>query len=199
MNDLGIYINHNQTPSLDNPEGLGAYLARCIIDYGLNDGANEGSGYANSHYQPVNLPLNPQSGNPLPMPEFLGAEWGRVEPFALTPEDSVVLERDNNQYRVYFNPGAPAQFANDFKNYAWGHSMVAVWSSHLDPSDNVRWDISPISTGASASLPDNNNLQSFYRYTEGGTQQIGRTTNPITNQPYLPNNALRGDFSRVSE
>ena len=218
---IGIRVNHNQTPVLDNPEGLGSYLAKCIIEYGLSDGANETSQYKNSYYQPVNAPLKPskpgnptisnpdrwqpldidnyvdQSGNPLPMPEFLGAEWGNVEPFALTPEDSDLRERDGNQYRVYLDPGAPWLFADNPANFTWGHSMVAVWSSHLDPSDGVMLDISPASTGASAPLPNIDGLQNFYSYIDGGTKQTGRTNNPITNEPYLPNKVLRGDFARV--
>lgn len=221
LHDLGVTVNHNQTPTPNSAEGLGSYLAKCIIDYGMTDGSNEASQYKNRYYQPVNAPLNPaqtgnptlhipdrwqpldidnyvdQSGNPLPAPEFLGAEWGNVAPFALTPEDSVIMQRDNQQYRVYLDPGAPALFAKDSARYAWGHSMVAVWSSHLDPADGVRWDISPAAIGTSAALPDKNNLDSFYNYTDGGVEQIGHTINPITNQPYPSNHALRGDYTRV--
>lgn len=221
LNKLGISVNHNQTPDLSNAEGLGSYLAQCIIDYGLQDGANEAAQYKNQYYQPINAPLNPahsgnhtivnpdrwqpldidnyvdQSGNPLPMPEFLGAEWGNIEPFALSKKDSVVLQRDNQQYRVYFDPGAPALFANDAAKYAWGHSMVAVWSSHLDPADGIRWDISPAAIGKSAPLPDKENLQKFYNYASGGTNQVGYSINPVTNKPYKPNHVLRGDYTRV--
>ena len=221
LNKLGITVNHNQTPQPTDAEGLGSYLAKCIIDHGLNDGANEAAQYKNRHYQPVNAALNPtqsgnpamrdpdrwqplnidnyvdQSGNSVPAPEFLGAEWGNVVPFALTEEDSELHQRDDQQFRVYLNPGAPALFAEDSAQYAWGHSMVASWSSHLDPSDGIRWDISPNKTGASAPLPDNNNLQSFYQYTAGGTAQTGRDINPVTNEPYQVNTALRGDYTRV--
>ena len=221
LDELGTTVNHNQTPVLDNPEGLGSYLAKCIIEYGLSDGANETNQYKNSYYQPVNAPLSPsksgnptisnpdrwqplnidnyvdQSGNPLPMPDFLGAEWGNVEPFALTTEDSEVKQRDGQPYRVYLDPGEPSLFANNATDFAWGHSMVATWSSHLDPSDGVMWDISPAAIGASAALPDNNGLKGFYRYIAGGTEHKGRTSNPVTGKPYSPNNVLRGDYTRV--
>jgi len=221
LEELNTTINHNQTPVLDNPEGLGSYLAKCIIQYGLNDGSNESQQFRNKYYQPVNAPLEPskhgnptlsipdrwqplkienfvdQSGNPAPMPEFLSAEWGNVEPFALTAQDSVLRQRDNQQYRVYLDPGSPSLFAKNPADYAWGHSMVAVWSSHLDPSDGIRWDISPTSLGASAPLPHNNALADFYHYTKGGTEQTGHSINPVTNIPYSPNNALRGDYTRV--
>lgn len=221
LNDLGIRVNHNQAPSPTNAEGLGSYLAKCIIDYGMTDGSNEVDHYKNQYYRPANAPMNPaesgnqtlrvpdrwqpldidnyvdQSGNPLPMPEFLGAEWGNVAPFALTPDDSVLMQRDNQQYRVYLDPGSPALHARDPAHYAWGHSMVAVWSSHLDPSDGIRWDISPTALGRTAPLPGKNNLDSFYNYFDGGVAQLGETVNPFTNQPYQPNTALRGDFTRV--
>ena len=221
LDEIGIHINHNQTPVLDNPEGLGSYLARCIIEYGLNDGSNEANGYKNRYYQPVNAPLEPsksgnaamthpdrwqplkiefffdQSGKLTPMPDFLGAEWGNVEPFALLPEDSILRNRDDNEYRVYLDAGIPSLFTDDFAQYAWGHSVVIEWSSHLDPLDGVIWDISPAVIGASAPLPDNNNLSDFYLSTSGGTKQSGHRINPVTNKPYAVNNALRGDYTRV--
>ncbi len=221
LNKLGITVNHNQAPTLSSAEGLGNYLAQCIIEYGLQDGSNEANQFKNRFYQPVNAPLNPasvgnsgmqkpdrwqpltidnyvdQSGNPLPTPEFLGAEWGNVEPFALSPSDSVLMKREGHEYRVYLNPGQPSLFTGDSADYAWGHSMVAVWSSQLDPADGTRWDISPASLGASASLPESDDLQNFYQYIDGGTKQIGRQINPYTNEPYAPNQALRGDYTRV--
>ena len=221
LNEIGIPINHNQTPVLDNPEGLGSYLAKCIIKYGMSDGSNEANGYKNQYYQPVNAPLEPkkpgnsgmshpdrwqplkldlfldQSGKTESMPEFLGAEWGNVEPFALLPEDSILRSRDGIEYRVYLDAGLPSSFADDFAQYAWGHSVVVEWSSHLDPSDGVMWDISPAAIGASAPLPDNNNLSDFYLSSVGGTKQSGHSINPVTGKPYAINNALRGDYTRV--
>jgi hypothetical protein len=95
---------------------LGNHIARCYIDFGLQDGANELRGYENTDYQPVNPPLTPtdpgnpdlldpdrwqplrfevfvdQSGNEIPggTPEFVSPEWGRVEPFSLREADLVV-------------------------------------------------------------------------------------------------------------
>ena len=64
LGDLGITVNHNQAPDPTNAEGLGSYLAKCIIDYGMTDGSNEAAQYANRYYRPANEPMNPaQSGN----------------------------------------------------------------------------------------------------------------------------------------
>lgn len=212
--------NNDQGPQPASPESLGAYLADCIIEYGRADGANEDANYKNHYYRPVNPHLDPnnsgnqsmrnpdrwqpleldnyvdQANNPLPTPEFLGAEWGHVLPFALTTRDSVLKERDHQQYRVYLDPGAPSLFSVDPAEYAWGHALVAAWSSHLDPADGIRWDISPRSLGASGPLPHKTALKTFYR-TDGGSAQIGRQINPVTNRPYQPNHALRGDYTRV--
>ena len=102
LKDLDIPINHNQMAVLDNPEGLGSYLAKCIIKHGLSDGSNEANDYKNTFYRPVNVPLEPakpgnpsmrspdrwqplelenfadQSGNPAPMPEFLSPELSLI-------------------------------------------------------------------------------------------------------------------------
>ena len=45
--------------------GLGNYIAEFVINYGLQDGANESNAYENQSYQPVNDFLAPAlSGNP---------------------------------------------------------------------------------------------------------------------------------------
>ncbi|MFC6979692.1 hypothetical protein [Microbulbifer taiwanensis] len=182
---------------------LGNYLANCVIEYGLQDGANEADGYANSHYQPLNQPLNPaqpgtpgmadpdrwqpleldifvdQAGNETNTPPFLGAEWGRVVPFALTEGDRSVYERDGQTYHVYHDPGAPALLQGDGAlpdEYRWGHTLVALWSSHLDPGDGVMIDISPASVGNTTALPlDLPGLRDFYRTLDGGSTDRGGT------------------------
>ena len=202
---------------------LGNHLANCVIDYGMSDGANEAAGYANRYYEPVNTSLNPensgnpglqdpdrwqplllgtfidQSGNPTDTPEFLGPEWGDVLPFALTEADSAVFNRDGNDYRVYLDPGAPALFATDPQSYAWGHGLVAAWSSQLDPADGVEWDISPASVGNIDPLPDTSfqAFSEFFDFANGGVQQSGRRLNPATGSEYSPNVVLRGDYTRV--
>lgn len=222
LDELGYDFGDDTQTEPGTPRALGNTLAQCVIEYGTKDGANESALYTNEYYTPVNAALNPeisgnaslmdpdrwqplllsnfvdQSGNPLDMPEFLGAEWGNVTPFALAEQDSVVYRRNGDEYRVYLDPGAPALHADDSANYAWGHSMVAVWSSQLDPTDGVLWDISPATIGASDSLPNTiAGLADFYQYEDGGVQQLGHAQNPVTGEPYAPNAARRGDYARV--
>jgi hypothetical protein len=166
---------------------VGNFIAEQLIAFGLQDGANEQFDYANLYYQPANPPLvvaqdgNPdmldpnrwqpltldvfidQSGNEIPgsTPPFLSPEWGRVVPFALSDTDLDTLLRDGQQWWVYHDPGAPSYLQLDgggtSAEYQWGHSLVAVWSAHLDPLDGVVWDISPGAIGniAVEDYPDN--------------------------------------------
>jgi hypothetical protein len=119
--------------STGSPAALGNYLGQKLIEYGLQDGANEENGYANEHYQPVNPPLVPilpgnprlidpnrwqpfslkafidQHGNLIPgdTTKFLTAEWGQVTPFALKASDKTTYNRDGFDYQVYHDPGPP--------------------------------------------------------------------------------------------
>lgn len=119
--------------STGEPAALGNYIAKCIIDFGLQDNSNEVNGYANKYYTSVNEPLilslpgnesmtDPnrwqplafdvfidQSGNQIPgnIPDFLGPEWGSVTPFSLSEEDLTVYSRDDDEYWVYHDPGPP--------------------------------------------------------------------------------------------
>jgi hypothetical protein len=116
-----------------SPAALGNYLAQCMIDFGLQDGANEAGGYEYVHYEPLNPPLAPdlpgnpdiadpnrwqpltfgvfidQSGNVFPgqTPKFVGPEWGSVVPFSLTARDRTIYQRDGGEYWVYHDPGPP--------------------------------------------------------------------------------------------
>ncbi len=207
------------------PAALGNYLAQCIIDFGLADGSNEANGYINRVYEPINPPLNPtfsgntslvdpdrwqplvldtfidQSGIQTDTPGFLSAEWGEVVPFALTDANLDIYERDGLQFRVYLDPGPPASLndgASTEFDYLWGHAMVAMWSSHLDPGDGVMWDISPATIGNTASLPTTiAGLRDFYQPQEGGASESGHALNPVTGAPYEPNIVARGDYTRV--
>ncbi|MDX1476903.1 MAG: hypothetical protein R3301_04325 [Saprospiraceae bacterium] len=112
---------------------LGNYIADRLIDFGLQDGANEANGYANTFYEPMNptlipiVPGNPdiihpnhwqpltldvfidQAGNVYPVntPDFLSPEWGVVSPFALTPSNLNIYMNNGNEYWVYHDPGPP--------------------------------------------------------------------------------------------
>ena len=213
------------------PAHLGNYIAEQLISYGMQDGSNEALYYENQYYQPINSPLvmkfdgNPdiddpnrwqplsidifidQSGNELPSgaEEFLGPEWGNVQPFALTEDDKTTFTRDGNDYQVYLDPGAPwlidtASGGMDTEAYQWGFSMVAKWSSHLSPSDEVMLDISPGSIG---NVSDDNypetfdQYKAFYDFDNGGDIGQGHTMNPNTGQPYVLNMVRRGDYARV--
>lgn len=205
---------------------LGLYLADCVREFGLQDGANEANGYRDRSYQPVNLPFDPaspgapglfdpnrwqpldlavsidQSGNAVGSEQaFLGAEWGQVVPFALLEEDVRIYQRDGFQYPVYHDPGTPALLTGAGampEEYTWSHTLVALWSSHLDPSDGVIWDISPSSIGNTANLPMSiPGLRDFYDELNGGVRESGYEINPHTGEAYQQQLVPRGDYTRV--
>jgi hypothetical protein len=205
---------------------LGNHIADCVIAYGLQDGANEANGYAPLTYMPVNPPLavaevgnaamtDPDRWQPLAFeqfvdqsgnvfvgatPPFVTPEWGRVSPFALRHADLRKFSRDGAEWWVYHDPGAPARLgeASEASAYKWSHQMVALWSSHLDPSDGVLWDISPAGLGNSAELPATLAQQrQFYDALGGGDGSKGRELNPVTGQPYVSQLVPRGDYTRV--
>ncbi len=146
-----------------------------------------------------------QSGNILPITarDFIGPEWGQVYPFALAEDDLTVYQRDGFDYWVYHDPGAPpsldtATTGDRSDDYQWGFALVAAWSAHLDPSDEVIWDISPGSIGNITSYPTNReDLREFYHILEGGDAGIGHEINPHTGLPYEPQEIPRGDYARV--
>lgn len=137
------------------------------------------------------------------VPPFLSPEWGLVSPFALSNDDLTIHQRDGYPYWVYHDPGPPPQI--DLENgegtteqYQWGFSMVSIWSSHLDPSDGVMWDISPASFGNTPELPTSfEDFDQFYDFLEGGDPGMGHALNPHTGQPYEPQIVPRGDYTRV--
>ncbi|MCB0761091.1 MAG: T9SS type A sorting domain-containing protein [Flavobacteriales bacterium] len=211
------------------PAALGNYIAEQMIEFGLDDGSNEEGNYENEYYLTINPWLvmdeygNPnmndpnrwqqlniatfidQAGNELTViPDFLSPEWGNVVPFALTDFEKTFHYRDGEQYIVYHDPGSPALLdtlsASDFESYyKWGHSLVAAWSSHLDPTDGVMIDISPISIGNIQSYPDTYaEYPDFYDWENGGDASVGwGPTNPVTGEAYEPQMVPRGDYGRV--
>jgi hypothetical protein len=242
MNELGYDAAFT---SVDYASGsaaaLGNYIGQCLIDFGLQDGSNEENGYANQYYLPFNEPMAPaipgnpsaldsnfwqplsfelfidQSGNSIPGngPPFLGPEWGRVVPFALTADQRTVYQRDGFDYYVYHDPGPPphvdtqtpgslARHRNRSslrlltEEYLWGFALVSVWSAHLDPSDQVLWDISPGAIGNQPDLPQTiEAYRTFYNLFDGGDPSQGRPLNPHTGQPYPPQIVPRADYARV--
>ncbi len=211
------------------PAHLGNYLAKCIIEAGIRDGSNELNDYENQSYQGTNPPLLPilpgnpdivdpnrfqplglrtfidQGGNIFAagVPEFLGAEWGRVAPFALSPDDVTLHARAGETFPVYFDPGEPplvelgASSANTV-DYQWAFSLVSTWSSHLDPSDGVLWDISPGALGNLDELPTTvSEMREFFDFFDGGDPSQGRLVNPRTSVQYESQIVPRGDYTRV--
>ncbi len=214
--------------STGSPATLGNYIAEKLIEFGLQEaGVNEVGDYANLYYEPVNptlLPvvpgnpniLNPnrwqpltldtfidQSGHvrPLATPEALSPEWGQVTPFALSDAGLVRYERKDYEYHVYHDPGAPPYTTNVSglsDEYKWGFALVAIWSAHLDPEDNVMWDISPASIGNIPNFPQTvEGYRDFYKFLNGGDPGLGHSVNPHTGMPYEPQIVPRGDYARV--
>ncbi|MEO0731633.1 MAG: DUF6851 domain-containing protein, partial [Bacteroidota bacterium] len=218
-----------------NPAALGNYLAAQILAYGMQDGSNEVADYANATYPaPFNQPLqfeNPfsifrlvdpnrwqsllfpgvvidQSGNVIggdgPLP-FLGAEWGKVTPFALSADDRTIPGEDwYGDSPIYHDPGPPPLYSRtdeaSLDEYRWGFELVLKWSSHLDPADGVMWDISPGARGNfQGEYPTAYaDYDQFYKVHEGGTfNATGHDVNPATGEPYAPNMVPRGDYTRV--
>jgi len=225
MAELGYDAENTSTDYSQGAAELGNYIAQCYLDYGLQDGSNEAASFANQSYQPVNPPLVPtlpgnpdievldrwqplaletfidQGGNVIVggFPPFLGAEWGRVAPFALSNADKTLYSRNDFDYPVYHDPGAPPSSEGEWADeFAWNFALVAQWSSHLDPTDGVMIDISPASVGNIGPLPsDWVGMRSFYNAAEGGDTSRGRSVNPVTGKPYKPQIVLRGDYTRV--
>ena len=184
MNDLGYDPEYEGIDYSDgNPASLGNYIAKSIIEFGLQDGSRESFGYTYEFYEPVNPPLvvkdpgNPfiidpnrwqplmletfidQSGNVVPggAASFIGPEWGNVVPFALTKSERTQYERNGVPCVVYHDPGPPPLLQADgggtSEYYRWGFAFVSKWQAHHDETDGVLWDISPASIGNVQELP----------------------------------------------
>lgn len=230
FDDLMLELGYNPfISSIDYSNGsaaaLGNYIAKYLIEFGLQDGSNEERFYRNQYYTPFNPPIIPllagnkdivdpnrwqpltlqifidQSGNIIPgnTPDFLSPEWGKVVPFSLTEKDLKIYERDGESYWVYHDPGPPPFIDGELsEEYKWGFLLVSVWSSHLTASDNVMWDISPGSYGNIPELPESiEDYRNFYDLINGGDTGNGHPINPFTGQPYASNIVPRGDYTRV--
>ncbi len=148
-----------------------------------------------------------QSGNEITSstPNFLGPEWGNVYPFALSQEEKTTKEREEGAYNIYNDPGSPPML--DIVNnsvvsdlYKWNFSLVSIWSSHLDPSDGIMWDISPKSIGNIdiSSIPNSfSDYKLFYKAFEGGDISKGHSVNPKTGKAYKTQMVPRADYARV--
>ena len=212
-----------ENPDTSAPE-MGNYIADCYRRFGLSDGANETGNYANVYYKPVNLSFNPeipgngdvtdldrwqplrlttfidQSGKPIDNePEFFGAEWGGVYPFALPTQSGSIYRRDGVSFKVYHDPGPPPKLADvPSAFFKWGHAIVAAWSAHLDYKDGVTLDISPNAIGNTPDYPSSfEEYIEYYDMPHGPELGQGYTFNDATSEPYKPQIVPRGDFTRV--
>ena len=203
FDDLMAELGHDAANvSIDyavGPAELGNYLADRMIAFGLADGANEAADYANLVYEAINPDLElaasgndalidpnawqplaipvfvDQSGNVLSeTPDFQGAEWGQVAPFALSDSVRQDYERDGHTWPVYLDCGAPPLFQEGDLRVERpmpmrGFALVALWSGHLDQEDdddvyqprhggNPRGDRTP-------SFAD---MDTFYDWVDGG-------------------------------
>jgi len=194
-NEQGGYANVYYTPS-NTP---------LIMQSGYYDDMNDMQDP--NRWQPLSFDtFIDQSGNvyPVDTPSFLSPEWGAVTPFCLKPTDLDILNDGFDCY-VYNDPGPPAYIQNSNEDgfddpYKWNFSLVASWSSHLDPDDPTLIDISPASIGNIdfASLPTTfEEYKVFYDFMEGGDPSPGYTVNPSTGLPYTPQMVKRGDYGRV--
>ena len=134
MDKLGYDTTITITEYQDgNAAAFGNFVAQTIIDYGLQDGAREATGYDNAYYEPINPPfaleaeenpplVDPNRWQPLALdifidqggnlvdgdvPSFLSPEWGNVYPFALREEDKKTFERNGDMFHVFHDPAAP--------------------------------------------------------------------------------------------
>jgi len=228
MAELGFDINDTSTAyQSGSPAALGNYIAECYVAYGLQDGSNEANAYAPEVYKVFNPPIEPelpgnpdivhldrwqqitltlsidQSGNVVDSTQrFVGPEWGGVDPFSLTDADKTACRRAGFDYPVYHDPGPPPEHDGPLSaEYKWTHSLVAVWSGHLDPASKrgaELIDISPASIGNIQSYPATfEEHREFYDLLAGGAPGIGHTLNPATGKPYDPQLVPLADYARA--
>jgi len=205
---------------------LGQKIADLYINYGYEDGAREKDNYKNGNYSSKNgliLPALKGAGD-LRDPNhwqaiglrskvdentgqtsfkysriFLGAEWGHVKPFSLDENDYDLKTRDDGEFKVYFDPGPPPQIGSPSEDkYLWNFEMVAIWSSHLDPTTSKLWDISPINMGNSDPPTDPDNFDHYYNYYDGGDDADGHDFNPVTGNPFKRQIVPLADYARAA-
>ncbi|MDC2889543.1 vanadium-dependent haloperoxidase [Psychrosphaera algicola] len=124
---------------------------------------------------------------------------GQVVPFSLSENDKQVFQRDGFDYQVFHDLSVPPLIDNELSDeYKWGFALVAIWSGHLDQSDDVMWDISPRSLGNINSFPENfEDFDQFYSLVDGGDASQGYSINPATGKEYEEQLVPRGDYARV--
>lgn len=134
--------------------------------------------------------------------EFLTPEWGDVVPFALSNPN--LKTKNGYDFKLYLDPGMPPHLNYEKDStlseaYKWGFVLNLLWSSHMDPSDSVKIDISPNSHHGYPNLPSEfKDYHQFYNLNEGYSKQMpGLKKNPKTGKKYPSNIVYRGDYARV--
>lgn len=159
MEKLGYDTNFTSLMYEDgDAAAFGNYVAQNLIDYGLQDGSRETTGYDNAYYEPVNDPyaldansgenppiIDPNRWQPLALnifidqggqiidedtPPFLSPEWGNVSGFALSEDDKVTFQRDGNDFHVFHDPSDPPYIS---------------WTEDNVESDAYKWGFSMVS------------------------------------------------------
>jgi hypothetical protein len=165
-----------------------------------------------NRWQRLSLPFttDQSTGDPIPSgAPALTPEWGNVIPFAMTPDQKTVKNRNGHDWNIYLDPGDPPYldttlqtvgYEDDF--YKWGYVTNIVWHSMHDPSDGVMVDISPKAIGniPNSAYPANGDFEAykdFYKVLEGKDASEGYDLNPKTGLPYEEQLVKRGDFTRV--
>ena len=201
--DQELTLQCLNVPSIDNEDLsdaalLGVEIAETILEETIDDGSFELDGYLDLSYMGANPPLvvddpgvgdaaEPDRWQPLQLAEaitqneqvqvqplqfFIGPHWGSVTPFALDPSpDGLPID-----------PGTPPLFSEDPDAFIAAAVEVLEYQRSLDVSVNERRDYGPASIG-------NNSL--------GSNDGSGHATNPVTGQPYAPNELAVADFGRV--
>jgi len=194
------YPVDNRATEGNTHAALGNRIGEAVLAYGRADGSNEAGGYADPAYKPVNPPLvvknpgttlvDPNRWQPLQLEHMIsqngipvtngtqqaiGPQWGHVKGFGIP---------DGGAQGVPMDPGPPPQLGDPLTEQAYKDQAVAVIrdSSQLDPASEVMIDISPATRG------DN---------TLGANDGRGRTSNPATGKPYVPEIVNEGDFARA--
>lgn len=159
MEKLGYDTNFTSLMYEDgDAAAFGNYVAQNLIDYGLQDGSRETTGYDNAYYEPVNDPyaldansgenppiIDPNRWQPLALnifidqggeiidedtPPFLSPEWGNVFGFALSEDDKITYQRDGNDFHVFHDPSDPPYIS---------------WTEDNAESDAYKWGFSMVS------------------------------------------------------
>ena len=197
--DALCYDRDITTTEGDSAAAFGNRIAEEVLAFGATDGSNEAGGYV-AEYTAVNPPLvvdrpgtamtdpnrwqplelevmEAQNGIPLEdtIQTFVGPNWGSVTSFALPEPDADGLTID---------PGPPPRLGDpatdaDFKTAV---NEVIRYGATLDPASGETIDLSPAVQG-------NRELGTY--------ETVGHSENPITGEPYAPNEVALGDYGRV--